>query len=271
MAKKLDHYKNSSNVQLRSLIKKEISYSVLYSILGYNCTDIFTDNDSIIICYSNFPYPVWVYCKDINNVQNVSLIADCIKNYYFNKGIFNIMLSDELLEKLVELDDIFSKVKVKLELLSYKLNELLDVTHSCDGHMELANEKDLELLSIMIKDMAFEMEGFVFSLEESKQKALEFIKNKTLFAWKNNNDEIVALTSKGRIENYSKVSSVYTLPNERRKGYAMNLVYGVSKSIIDEGLTPILYTDGSNPASNDCYKKIGYKYMGRLVNIDKGE
>ncbi len=271
MINKLEHYKNTSYIELRELLKEDISFSVLYSILEYDCTDIFTNHKSVIICYSNHPFPVWVYCKDVNNKNDVSLIGNCLIEHYFNKGNFNIDLSKQLLEKLKDFNPIFFKLRIKLNLLSYKMDELLDVSHKCDGYMELANEKDLDLLSKVFKDMVYEMEGFVFTIEECKDKVLNHIKSQTLFVWRNAENKIVALTSKGTIEEYSKISSVYTLPTERRKGYAMNLVHGVSRIIIEEGLTPILYTDGSNPASNECYKKIGFKYIDRLVNIDKGE
>jgi len=36
---------------------------------------------------------------------------------------------------------------------------------------------------------------------------------------------------------------------------------------LDDGLIPILYTNGDYVASNDCYKKIGYVQVGKLVDV----
>lgn len=94
------------------------------------------------------------------------------------------------------------------------------------------------------------------------------VKNKCLFAWRTEAG-IVALTGRGDQKNYSKITSVYTLPQHRRKGYAINLVHSVTQTILDDGLIPILYTDAAYGASNDCYRKIGYEQVGSLVSICK--
>ena len=65
----------------------------------------------------------------------------------------------------------------------------------------------------------------------------------------------------------ASINLVYTLPKERRKHYAENLVYQVTKLAVNEGLSPMLYTDADYPASNECYKKIGYVLRGSLCTI----
>ena len=56
------------------------------------------------------------------------------------------------------------------------------------------------------------------------------------------------------------VSSVYTPKEERGKSYAYNLIYRISRDLIDSGdKYCVLYTDDSNPISNHVYEKIGYK------------
>ena len=42
-----------------------------------------------------------------------------------------------------------------------------------------------------------------------------------------------------------------------------------NKTILDENLIPILYTNGGYSPSNECYKKIGYYQVGRIFNIQK--
>lgn len=54
---------------------------------------------------------------------------------------------------------------------------------------------------------------------------------------------------------------------DEKKHYAGNLVYQVTKMIIDAGCLPMLYTDGDYAASNACYEKIGYVPQGRLCTI----
>ena len=116
--------------------------------------------------------------------------------------------------------------------------------------------------------MFFEMEGFNFDLEECKNRVMRHIENQTLFTLKNENDEILAITSKSDDGVYAKISSVYTVPKYRRRGYAINLVHYVTELLLEQNLIPILYTNGGYVASNECYKKIGYYQVGRLCNVE---
>ncbi len=65
----------------------------------------------------------------------------------------------------------------------------------------------------------------------------------------------------------ASISFVYTRPEYRRKHYAENLVYQVTKLAMQAGYTPMLYTDADYKASNACYEKLGYKLQGKLCTI----
>ena len=82
--------------------------------------------------------------------------------------------------------------------------------------------------------------------------------------------KIVAQTvSTRRLIKGKGVSGVYTPPEERHKGYAYNLVYRVSKELLDNGAEYcVLYTDDSNPISNHVYEKIGYVRKADTSDID---
>ena len=60
---------------------------------------------------------------------------------------------------------------------------------------------------------------------------------------------------------------MYTRGEYRRRHYAENLVYQVSKMAKDAGYMPMLYTDADYAASNACYEKIGYVLRGKLCTI----
>ncbi|MBQ8834080.1 MAG: GNAT family N-acetyltransferase [Oscillospiraceae bacterium] len=95
------------------------------------------------------------------------------------------------------------------------------------------------------------------------------MERKTLFTWRNDAGEIVALTAKVDNGPYSRITSVYTLPGHRRKGYAIHLVHKVTETILADGLVPTLYTDANYRASNACYRKIGYQEVGNLIKAGK--
>ena len=266
--KKLQHYMNTDKEELQALIEGDVSFSVLYNIIGGECDHIFTDGEEVIICHSNPPYPVWAWCKDIENAENIEAIGKCIKEN-FPLSEYDIVIEERLMEKLSEVDEYFGGYKVKTRLLSYILDKVNDIDRACDGRMEAAEYKDLETLAHMHKDAAFEMEGYDFSLDNCREDMEGMIDDERLFVWRNDDGEIVAMASKGETGKFGKVSSVYTLPEHRRRGYAMNLVKGVTELLVNDGLIPPLYTDGEYSASNECYKKIGYYQVGKLIIVNK--
>ena len=259
---------NTDKEELQTLVEGDVSFSVLYNIIGGECDHIFTDGEEVIICHSNPPYPVWAWCKDIENAKNIEAIGKCIKEN-FPLTEYDIVIEERLMEKLSEADEYFGGYKVKTRLLSYILDKVNDIDRACDGRMEMAEYGDLETLAHIRKASAFEMEGFDLNLDDCREDVGYMIEDGNLFVWRNDDGEIVATASRGATGKFGKVSSVYTLPQHRRRGYAINLVKGVTELMLDEGLIPTLYTDGEYSASNECYKKIGYRQVGKLIIVNK--
>ena len=135
--------------------------------------------------------------------------------------------------------------------------------------MSLVKTDEIPGLIDVWHDMHMEMEGMDQDRAHCAKTIDRMVSSKKLFAWRMGNGKIVALTGRADQGQYSKITSVYTLPEHRRKGYAIHLVHEVTKTILDDGLIPILYTDAGYEASNECYRKIGYKQVGSLVSICK--
>lgn len=266
--KRLKHYQGTAMEALAELVAGDVSFTVLAKILGYDCDHIFTDGESAIVCHSNPPYPVWAWCKDADDIYSVQAIGSAIRKFLPLES-YNVNIAGDVFEKLRKIDPYFENAQCKMELLSYRLDEFIDAGYAVDGKAELADIKDIDFLSKVWQDMAMEMEGFRFSIEECRERVEGMIKDKALYLWRNGEGKIVATTSKGQIGEFGKVAGVYTLPEYRRRGYAINLVSKVTRLILAEGLIPTLYTDGGYTASNECYKKIGYVQVGRLLTIKK--
>lgn len=264
----LKHYQNQACPEAAELMREEaITYSVLINILQGECTDIFTDSENMVVCYSASPWPVWVWCRDVEDASVVGEIARCIREKLPLEQVRACIMSEELLEKLKETDAYFRSAERKMGLLSYRLDAICDVHYPCDGSMRLVREDEITALTDVRHDMSMEMEGMDLSRERCEESLRTVVSRKGLFAWCNGAGEIVALTSRGDQPPYSKIAMVYTLPGHRRKGYAINLVHAVTETILTDGLTPILYTDEGYAASNACYQKIGYRQVGCLTSI----
>jgi predicted GNAT family acetyltransferase len=63
-----------------------------------------------------------------------------------------------------------------------------------------------------------------------------------------------------RVRRTGAISSVYTPPEQRGRGYAGSVTAAVVDRLFAEGKRAIcLYTDLRNPLSNRCYAKIGFR------------
>jgi RimJ/RimL family protein N-acetyltransferase len=63
-----------------------------------------------------------------------------------------------------------------------------------------------------------------------------------------------------RLRSVAAISSVYTPPDRRGRGYAGSVTAAVADRVFAEGRTAVcLFTDLRNPASNRCYAKIGFE------------
>ena len=265
----LDHYENESVEDIVRLLEKdEVTFSVLLSILKRPCNHTYTNHKNIIICYSSAPYPVWVWYNGNKN-DELKSIAECLKNEFpMDKG-YHYNLEYELLEDLQEIDDYFKELPVKMGLFSYRLNRIRPFLKKCEGKLSIPQLEDLDMLAEYWQAAVKEMEEFDFTLDQCMDTVLRKIEDGTLHIWINDDEEIVALCDCNGIGKYRKISGVYTLPNHRRKGYALNLVKEVTHSILEDDLIPILYTNSNYEASNACYKKIGYKVEGKLCTVGK--
>lgn len=266
----MTHYQNQSCPEaVKLLTGDEITYSVLMSIVQGECRDIFTDHENILICYSTPPFPVWVWCKDLSRKEDVRHIARCLKESFPVEQGFAYNISYELLDALKREDAYFLHTSIKMGLLSHRLDSIQKIYHPCDGCVSMPKAEEIPHLIPIWHDMHYEMEGHDLPAERCEATVRRMMEERSLHVWRNCAGEIVALTGRKDSPVYSKITSVYTLPQHRRRGYAINLVHHVTQTILDDGLIPILYTNADYRASNECYRKIGYEEVGSLCTVKR--
>lgn len=76
-----------------------------------------------------------------------------------------------------------------------------------------------------------------------RRDAEAFICAGSTFFWQNEQGEHVASCKYATNGNMASINLVFTRPAFRRKHYAENLVYQVTKLVLDAGYVPMLYTD----------------------------
>ncbi len=131
-----------------------------------------------------------------------------------------------------------------------------------------AKPNDKPILIKFIKDFYNEAVSEKYTDSEIEEKFNSYIRRGYYVLEKNN--KIVSQAMFARDLKKGKcISGVYTPKEERGKGYAYNLIYRISKKVLDEGSEYcVLYTDDENPISNHIYEKIGYRKMVDCEDIE---
>ena len=65
-----------------------------------------------------------------------------------------------------------------------------------------------------------------------------------------------------------RIGLVYVPDEHRRKGYATRLVRSVTAEALELGVSPCLFTDADNQATDALYRSIGYRPIDELLHLD---
>ena len=244
------------------------TFAVLDRILRRECEWILTDHESLILCRSEAPYPVWIWTPDG--------CGEAVKERAWRlaaarrpaAGEYRINLKYELAEYvLTRAARAQCRAETVMGLYAYDCPAPVQPAYPADGDVHCCTEQDTEEAAAILPLFYTEIGEAPPPRERCLEKARDYIAARTFFFWRNGAGETVACCSYKANQGLACLGSVFTLPAYRRKHYAQHLVYRVTKKALENGLTPMLYTDAGYPASNACYEKIGYVLRGRLCTL----
>ena len=245
------------------------TFSVLRSILTKRCEFILTDYDQYIICYSGKPFPIWVWTRSEITKQEAEKVYKILKNQSMLNGQYRFNLKHDFAKFLIDRaknDGI--EISVSLELLAYECLVPIKPTKIAKGKLHKCTEEDVfqlaELISLFHNEVGIDKKNKV----EHVTDAQLLINEGNTFFWKDDaGNNVACCRYTPRDSKFACIGLVFTQAEHRRKHFAENLVYSVTNVARNEGFIPILYTNADYPASNECYKKIGYKVKGRLCMV----
>ncbi len=147
----------------------------------------------------------------------------------------------------------------------FVLGELVRPHPGPEGASRLATERDRSLLAEWLR--AFTREVGDPDTQDNQAAADERLSYGGIIIW-DVGGVPVSIAGRTRIvAGMARVGPVYTPPELRGRGYAGGATVAVSQAALDAGATEVvLYTDLSNPTSNDLYQRLGYRAVeDRLV------
>lgn len=246
----------------------ELTFSVLIGIVNAKSTLVVTNHRRFVICYSCAPHPVWIWtADDITAMEKEQIWQICQAEHLLPSAegtITGINMKYSLAEYFNSKNPAYG---IAMELLVYECFRTIPPVKQVDGVLAEVRLQDVEEVAEFM--YRFHQETGVDQTDhESCRKQAQTVVGKTTFhLWRNALGENVAMCSGKPAGEFGKVAYVYCKPEERRKGYVQQMVYQVTKKLLDQGLRPILYTDGNYAASNGCYKKVGYEQQGGLCTV----
>jgi GNAT superfamily N-acetyltransferase len=146
----------------------------------------------------------------------------------------------------------------------YFLERVVAPERPAPGRLRFATTRDLPLIHEWMMSFAAEA---VQERIDVRAIGTERVARREMALWVDGERRCMAGYS-GRSPNGVRVGYVYTPPEWRRQGYATTCVAALSQRALDEGARHcFLYTDLSNPTSNDIYQRIGYEPVTDALDV----
>lgn len=256
---------NKSNDIFKSkeFICDKYMFNIIYRNLNSPTLKLYSDEVNYIFCQGATHLPTWIWTKDGFDKSVVEELLCLIKENLSCEGCNKFTCKRELYDLLkdkINTDNYFE--------MGFLLCEKVIKPKECNAKFYLAREDDKNTLIQHCLDSHNEMNGVdKLSLEEAVNDIERLLKDEHLYVLKNNMGKIVSMAAYSIIDNQAKITHVYTPKEERNKGYAANVIYYLTKYLLEKGYVVLLYSDYRYSPSNKAYINVGYEDRGILINF----
>ena len=255
------------------LLKKEVENGLLLSILnslkkniqryGEEMPLLFAlkeEGDVKLISLRTPPHDLIIsYIDDLNNIE--ILVEELLKQQEKLPGVLSFKEAADKFTKLwCEVNSLEPQLLRKERI--YKLEEVSKETLG-ERQFSVATKPYQSTVLKWAREMF--TEALIEITEEELNRNLYNFKakfekdNSQIYLLFDNNKPVSMARKAGKTPNGNAVNLVYTPSPLRRRGYATECVAKLSKLLLEEGNKYcFLFTDLSNPTSNNIYLKVGY-------------
>ena len=155
----------------------------------------------------------------------------------------------------------------KVNMQSYK-NEKVIPPKNKEAVIETPTENDVLSIANLLRNFSLECFGNALdNMDEYVNTAKKLLSDRYCRIIKENGKAVAMARSSRENQEFVAINGVYTVPEHRKKGYASAIVAHISGLILQNGKTPALYPDLSNPSSNRAYKNIGFTEQAPIAQV----
>lgn len=247
--------------------KDKYKFYIILKNLSSTELELYSDEENYIICRGSKQWPAWIWTKDNFDKSIISEIEEAIEMYLTDNNKDKFTCKKELYDLLIKRDFKYINKDDYFEM-GFLICRKTKKPKECDAILSRPTEEDRKTLEKYWYDDNIEMNGIdPITKEQAKKDVDEFLKDDKFYVLRNKQNKIVCMANYSIIENQAKLNHAYTPPEERKKGYAANLIYLMTNELLEKGLVPILYTDYNYIPSNKAYINAGYEDTGILINF----
>ena len=236
---------------------------------GWILAKVAEENKTELILLYRRPYKLLLYSPTDNETDTLYKFA-AEEIYKIENNLAGVNSESKIAQK-------FSKYYCEVSNKEYKLTKpmkILTLEKIEEGKLldditfREARIEDKQILCKFIKDFNSEALKEEMSDEEAYNKFEKYMEKEYYVLEKDRKILSQAVIARD-LKKGKCISGVYTPKEERKKGYAYNLVYRISQKFLEEGAKYcVLYTDAKNPISNHVYEKIGYRKRVECEEIE---
>lgn len=159
-----------------------------------------------------------------------------------------------------------SAVRTVMELGVYDLPRRPTLPFAVPGRYRRATPSDVDLTDGWARDF-----HEAVATTGSPASTVRHIEAGRLGLWEDASGEPVSMAyASAPAGGVTRVSGVWTPPEQRGHGYASAVVAALSDERMEDSEVCMLYTDLANPTSNGIYQALGYRRIGDSVTLAFG-
>lgn len=193
-----------------------------------------------------------IYCDDFD--ENV--IETLASQLPFERlSTFHFAGQRQAIESVLTFKEL--EFSVEKHLIVYKCDQLNPDFKIASGEMRLAKSSETNYLADLSVNFTREYDGNEESFDFMKIAVTEEISDNSLYVWDDN--KICSMAVEINRTDFPEIGKLYTIPDERGKGYSSSLVFKLTEKILTQNPFCTLYTHAENPLSNATVTKVGYK------------
>jgi predicted GNAT family acetyltransferase len=219
-----------------------ITYNLFNVIRSDSASFIVTDDKYYIYAQNSRRAPHWLFIKeqpdDAAFEEIVALIAGMMKL----NPLLQINGTPEFVKPILNaVSERYGKTYVtELEMNVYACHELSTIEHV--GKMISPSEKHRQILTEYVTEMANDRTGYFMPTDDVEKFVSLLLGSPTLFLWEN--ERIVSMAQiVHKTDKFARINTVFTDAASRGHGYTRMLIGELTKMLMDEGLTPVIYAD----------------------------